>query len=344
MAKLSRNRGSGILCVILSILFIWFFCFNEVVFAQTTAPPTAKIFHTALNYFIPGFRIKIRTGVADSAGIMLARCYFRSKEGSQFVFVDMLPTTSNEYEGILPAPLPATQTIEYIILVVNFNKVVIRSQTFSVSKAEASEPPEWQKADLSGQIFVYDELASDQQTIPGFSDKITINAVDSPLRFGLICEGIYSPSQAQGLVIENAAYGGVVVASPMANQENAVAPKLAGSSAQSQQTMSEYLAGKLDGEKDAKGSPFWILGGLSGVLCLCIGFVGIGAAYLLAPNPPTTALLGKPTEYVLGYTDGYKSKARLKNTLYATVGCTVAAVINLVIGLATTPTTNYNIY
>jgi len=81
-----------------------------------------------------------------------------------------------------------------------------------------------------------------------------------------------------------------------------------------QQTTDEYLQGKLDGERDAKGNPLWFLAGAG------CGIIGAGAAYLIKPSPPASALIGKSAEYVLGYTEGYKNKARNQNTTYACAG------------------------
>jgi hypothetical protein len=98
----------------------------------------------------------------------------------------------------------------------------------------------------------------------------------------------------------------------------------------------EYLKGKMEGQAAAKGSGWWVLAGLSGAgFCLCIGVAGIIVAALVPPKPPEQALIGKSSNYVLGYTEGYKSKGRWKNAGYASIGCALAAVINLVINLAT---------
>lgn len=106
--------------------------------------------------------------------------------------------------------------------------------------------------------------------------------------------------------------------------------------AERRQARSGYLQGRLDGERDAKGNPAWILAGLAGTgLCLCIGCAGVGLAYSTPPSPSPGVLMGKSSEYVMGYTEGYKSKARLENTKYAAAGCCMAAAINLIINVAT---------
>jgi hypothetical protein len=98
----------------------------------------------------------------------------------------------------------------------------------------------------------------------------------------------------------------------------------------------EYLLGKQTAQAEARGKPAWILAGLTGTyLCLCIGVAGIGLALVVPPSPPESALMGKSSSYIIGYTEGYKSKARIKNAGWATLGCAMAAVINVIIFYAT---------
>jgi hypothetical protein len=82
----------------------------------------------------------------------------------------------------------------------------------------------------------------------------------------------------------------------------------------------DYLRGRMDGERDAKGNPIWLLGGFA------CGILGIGGAYVMKPDVPSVALIGKSSEYVLGYTAGYQEKARNQNVLYATAGCVAGYV------------------
>jgi len=85
----------------------------------------------------------------------------------------------------------------------------------------------------------------------------------------------------------------------------------------------DYMQGKMDGERDAKGNPVWVLAGLG------CGVIGAGAAYMTKPSPPSTAILGKSTEYIMGYTEGYQNKARKQNAMYACGGWAAWVVIYL---------------
>jgi len=82
-----------------------------------------------------------------------------------------------------------------------------------------------------------------------------------------------------------------------------------------QQEMSDYMRGKVDGERDGKGNILWFFAGC------CLGGTGLLGAIFIKPEPPGIALLGKSPEYCLGYTDGYKSKASKENIRYAGAGC-----------------------
>jgi hypothetical protein len=107
------------------------------------------------------------------------------------------------------------------------------------------------------------------------------------------------------------------------------------SSARKSSSFDDYILGKQDGQREAIGNPGWIFAGLAGTyFCLCIGCAGIGLAFVVPPNPSVSALIGKSTSYIKGYNEGYKSKTRLKNALYASVGCGIAALINFIIGMS----------
>ena len=82
--------------------------------------------------------------------------------------------------------------------------------------------------------------------------------------------------------------------------------------AQAQQS-SEYVQGRLAGEQAAKGNPIWILGGL-----VC-GVFAVIYCYIQSVTPPAMALVGKSTDHVMGYVDGYKKK-RGRDAVYAWIG------------------------
>jgi uncharacterized membrane protein YfcA len=101
--------------------------------------------------------------------------------------------------------------------------------------------------------------------------------------------------------------------------------------AQDSSPIDEYLQGKMDGERDAEGSPFWFLVGFT------CGILGVGGAYIMTPQVPPVALIGKSIEYISGYTAGYQEKARNQNALYASAGCAAGYVLYLLVILLSIP-------
>jgi hypothetical protein len=85
---------------------------------------------------------------------------------------------------------------------------------------------------------------------------------------------------------------------------------------------SDYLTGLAAGQQDSKGSAWWILGGIG------CGIFAVAGAALIPPSAPTQALMGKPSAYVIGYSEGYK-KGRWKNVAYASGGCAAYSVVYL---------------
>jgi len=96
--------------------------------------------------------------------------------------------------------------------------------------------------------------------------------------------------------------------------------------AQGTQT-SDYLTGKMDGERDAKAGAGWFFAGF------CLGAAGVLIAYLVKPNPSTALLVGKSNEYIMGYTEGYRDKSAKKQGSIALSGCAVFAVVYLTLVL-----------
>jgi len=89
----------------------------------------------------------------------------------------------------------------------------------------------------------------------------------------------------------------------------------------------DYLEGKIAGQQDAKGNATWILAGAPGACCYGIGVIGVVCSVLIPPEPPVSKLLGKSSAYILGYTEGFKSKARWKNAVWSSLGCIAGTVV-----------------
>jgi hypothetical protein len=94
-------------------------------------------------------------------------------------------------------------------------------------------------------------------------------------------------------------------------------------------TSEDYLQGKMDGERDAKGNGLWFLAGLPGLCCYGVGGLGVLGSFIWVPEPPVEQLMGKSTNYILGYTEGYKSKAKRKNMKSASLGCGIGTALSI---------------
>lgn len=171
------------------LLFVIVFPPLSAISAQ--APVTTEFKHSALEYFVPEHRIEVKVTVKDDRGIDLVRCYFKSSTQAEFVFVDMENIKKYQYRAILPAPASYTPQIEYLFLAVNNAQQVIKTNRFTVRQAE-KDVPDWQEVDSDAPILVKTELTEAPESIPGFSDNIEIDMVESSLRFGIVAEGIYT--------------------------------------------------------------------------------------------------------------------------------------------------------
>jgi hypothetical protein len=95
---------------------------------------------------------------------------------------------------------------------------------------------------------------------------------------------------------------------------------------------SDFMQGKVDGEKDAKGEGWWYWVGCAGGL-LSSSVVGLGLAFLpliIKPTVPSDKLMGKTPEYVQGYTEGWQAKAQKINLKYALFGCGTGGLLTIV--------------
>jgi len=86
-----------------------------------------------------------------------------------------------------------------------------------------------------------------------------------------------------------------------------------------------FTDGLMAGQMAGEGNAAWVLGGF-----LC-GVFGVGGAYFIEPSPPVHMLMGKSSEYVMGFTEGYKKEAKKKNVQYASIGCLGGLALNLLL-------------
>ncbi len=187
--------GKPILLIICAFILVTgaFFINPLPIFSQEKDSVTTEVTHEPIEYFVSGNRILLDAEVTDDDGIELVRCYFKAQGEADVVFVKTENFKKDYYRAILPSPADYTDTIEYLFLVVNKNKQVIKTQIFIANRNNEQEVPDWQHSGSEGDIAVYTELAEAPETIKGFSDSFSIDVVESSARFGMV-SGIYSAS------------------------------------------------------------------------------------------------------------------------------------------------------
>lgn len=188
--KMLKRNGPGKRLVVMVTCF-------ALVFAAFVPPIAAAIKdrtemqHTQPGYFVPEHRMQLDAKVSDPTGVDLVRCYFKAAGEADFVFVPMTHTGGDDYSGILPAASPATEQIEYLFLAVNNENEIVKSESFYIDREIADEPPPWQEIGKEEEIRVSMELDQVPSEVPGFSDSIVMDQVESGLRFGVVAGGLY---------------------------------------------------------------------------------------------------------------------------------------------------------
>ena len=82
----------------------------------------------------------------------------------------------------------------------------------------------------------------------------------------------------------------------------------------------EYLKGKVDGEQEGKSESqaIWFLFGCSSPIW----------AYVSEPDAPSAAaLIGKSSEYIMGYNEGYKKSVKANRIKQSWTGCIVGGTL-----------------
>lgn len=195
-----------------------------------------KIGHESPKSYIPGFRINLETKIEDSEGVLLARCYFRSRKDPAFVFAD-LAAAEKIWKTTLPAPWLGSEEVEYLFVVVNRSKKVFRSASFRIPEKKTPQLkkwkevgevrevrldrlqefaelylllrnelqsawrkklPDWQEAISDAALDISTEQAVAAAGLGGFWDTVVVHEVPPHLAYGQLVEGIYTASQAVG--------------------------------------------------------------------------------------------------------------------------------------------------
>lgn len=113
---------------------------SAIIFFDVTPSATdldRKINHKPLANIIPGQKIHISAKFSDQASnIESVRTFFKTNEDDRFYFITMEKTQGNTYAGVLPASLPGTKKLEYIILARTKADEILRSSHYLINTRE----------------------------------------------------------------------------------------------------------------------------------------------------------------------------------------------------------------
>ena len=224
--------GLKVLALVLTVFLATPLNMVEVLAAES---PT-KIEHKPPEDYVPGFRINLDAQIKDDSGLIVSRCYFKAKEAKNFVFVEMVPKGNPTYLASLPAPWVNSEEIQYVIVVVNKEKQVTRSEVFVIKEKETKEAatwkepsevkevdlelteetvaeyestkkelkqkyaaklPPWQKGAAAGSLIALSELPTAAKRLPGFYDDVKIKEVPPEEKYGLKAQELYSEEQIE---------------------------------------------------------------------------------------------------------------------------------------------------
>jgi len=90
-----------------------------------------------------------------------------------------------------------------------------------------------------------------------------------------------------------------------------------------QESAQAAIQARMDAQRDANGTMWFVLGCLFGIFPLII-------AYAINPNPPAGRLMGKSPDYVATYTEIYSSEVKNTRTSSTLWGCLVGTAIEVV--------------
>jgi hypothetical protein len=164
--------------------------------------------------YVPQNRIMMNAKIDSASPIQVARTYFKSSDVGDYVFVPMACNSAlTSCKAVLPAPSKETASIDYLVLVVDADKKVYKTQTFTALAKDDNTLPAYQSASKEGALQVNTGLAKAPQSVVGFTDSMTIDTIESAARFGVVA-GIYNSSKSgAAAAASGATSGGTVAAS-----------------------------------------------------------------------------------------------------------------------------------
>ncbi len=140
-----------------------------------------QIRHDPLICAATGFPINLSFEIDSVLAPKEVRIYFKKQGADHFYFIQGYPKSTGAYSEMLPGPAPAVTMVEYVILVVDSERQVVRSSVFSVNTGNESDCPQYQSGNLSTPLIVSAEQKIEPET--GFSgENIIWNLSEGSLR------------------------------------------------------------------------------------------------------------------------------------------------------------------
>ncbi len=144
-----------------------------------------QITHTARETAKAGERVRLRIKVDNPGDIDLVRLYFRSDLNSKFNFVQTKQLGKYIFAGQLPAATKDAKSVEYVFLIRDKAKKIIKTQKFSYVIKGAIPLVKSKKT-----IKVFSELDKAPKTIEGFDDNIQMDVAESGAKLAVVA-GLY---------------------------------------------------------------------------------------------------------------------------------------------------------
>ena len=150
----------------------------------------ASFSHQALAYFVPDKRIRVDAGITDPRGVQLARVYFKAGAQADYIFVPM-QQAGGRYVATLPAPSASAGSLEYLLLALDNDGQVSRTDAYKVAARRSDETPAWQSAGGRGDVKVFSEIPNAPKPVAMYSDSLAMDVVESGARLGAAA-GLYA--------------------------------------------------------------------------------------------------------------------------------------------------------
>lgn len=177
------------------------------------ADTDTSVGHKAIAHFVPEKRIRVEAKVKDPKGVNLVRAYFKSDAHADYLFVPLakLETDPNSYAGCLPAPAASAASIEYLFLVVNGERKVVKTAPPQKALARTDKDvPSWQMGCGNDQLTLYKELPEIPSPSGAYADSVSMDMVESGARYGVVAGLFGGESSAAAVTASGASNAGSV--------------------------------------------------------------------------------------------------------------------------------------